>query len=48
MGTVEVARSFSNMPKRKQVEEEARERYEQSIDNKELRAFSCEMNLQCS
>lgn len=36
METVRVVKSFSNMLKRKQAEEEAREGYEQIIDNGEL------------
>lgn len=38
METVRMAKSSSNMPKRKQAEEEAREGYEQIILNRELLA----------
>lgn len=36
--TVRLAESFSKTPKKKQAEEEAREGYEQIIDNRELLA----------
>lgn len=36
--TVRLAESFSKTPKKQQAEEEAREGYEQIIDNRELLA----------